>query len=44
MDAIEKGINVENCQLCPLIVKVEVVHHDTLDVVWLEGSYTQKVQ
>ena len=25
----------------PLIAKVEEVHHDSLDVVWLEGSYTR---
>ena len=45
MDAIEKGmlaaLNVENCQLCPLIAKIEAVDHDTLDFVWLEESYTR---
>ena len=45
MDAVEKGmlvaLNVENCQLRPLIARIETVHHDSLDVVWLEGSYTR---
>ena len=45
MDAVEKemlvALNVENCQLRPLIAKVKEVHHDSLDVVWLEGSYTR---
>lgn len=45
MDAVEKGmlvaLNVENCPLRPLIAKVEEVHHESLDIVWLEGSYTR---
>ena len=45
MDAIEKGmlvaLNVENCQLCPLIARIEAVNDDSFDVVWMEGSYTR---
>ena len=45
MDTVDKGqlvaLNVENCHLRPLIAKVLEVSADTIDVVWLEGSYTK---
>ena len=45
IDTIEKGqlvaLNVENCHLKPLIAKVLEVNEETIDVVWLEGSYSK---
>ena len=45
MDTIDKGqlvaLNVENCNLRPLIAQVLEVNTDTVDIVWLEGSYTK---
>ena len=45
MDAINKGqlvaLNVENCHLRPLIAKVLEVNMETIDIVWLEGSYNK---
>ena len=42
-DSIEEGqlvaLNVENCHLRPLIAKVLEIKAETIDVVWLEGSY-----
>jgi len=45
MDAIEKGqfvaLDVENYHLQPLNAEVLEVHVETIDVVWLEGSYSK---
>ena len=44
-DTIEKGqlvaLNVENSHLRPLIAKVLEAKAETIDVVWLEGSYSK---
>ena len=45
MDTINKGqlvaLNVENCNLRPLITQVLKVNTDTVDIVRLERSYTK---
>ena len=45
MDTIDRGqlvaLNVENCNLRPLITQVLELNTDTVDIVWLEGSYTK---
>ena len=45
MDTIDKGqlvaLNVENCNLRPMITHLLEVSTDTVDIVWLEGSYTK---
>ena len=42
-DSIEKGqlfaLNVENCHFWPVIAKVLEIKAETIDIVWLEGSY-----
>lgn len=35
------AVNVENCDLRPLIARVNNVSNDDLEIVWLEGSCTR---
>ena len=45
LNMIEKGqlvaLNVENCDLRPLIARVTDVDDDTMDVLWLDGGYNK---
>ena len=35
------AINVINCDLRPLVAKVTKVYDNSLEIIWLEGSYTR---
>jgi len=45
LNAVEAGhlvaLNVMNCDLRPLVAKVTKVNEDTMEIIWLEGSYTR---
>jgi len=35
------GLNVENCDLRPLIARITNVTNNELEIIWLEGSYSR---
>ena len=35
------AVNVENCDLRPLIARIKNISNNELEIVWLEGSYSR---